>query len=490
MWKTHPRQATQIIKKNNKKLFDTINSCTGATFSEKSWIWLNTVVNHGERPSCYCGKSTKYLDFRRGYMTYCSTKCLSNSERVKNSRAATTLAKYNQEHYSRTDEYRSKFKHTMLSKYGVENPGQIHALTERRARNKQLTFFNTVLSKTHETLTPLFTFDDYTHLRDKNLSWQCNKCHAIFKSNLLNKLPVCLDCNPKQCFGGKSDLEKEIVEQIKKIYNGKILENVRTIISPKELDIYFPDKKFAIEINGIYWHSEDKVGRNYHREKYTECRDRDIQLLMITDYEWHVKKDLIINMIKHRLGIQDKTIYARQCSVKTISSQLSRDFLNKYHMNGFTGGSIHYGLYYLDELCAVCTVSSRNRLHKKDSGVEIVRLAYANANVVGAFGKFLKQIKRTFPDRDIISYVDLRYGSGTVYEKTGFKLKHITDPGYWYYINGKLDHRLNWTKKKLVNQGLDPTMTESEIMLSLNAVKIYDCGHKYMILKSEKNDSK
>lgn len=483
MWKTQPKQATHKIKTWNKPLFDIISVCHGRSFSEKCWVWINTVVRPGNIPRCYCENLNRYLDFRRGYTTYCGVKCQANAPEIQGSKKSTTLLKYGADHYSKTSDYREKFKQTMLSKYGVENPGQIEELKGKRARNKQLTFFNSVLNAVSNDYTPMFEFCDYTHLRDKNLEWKCNRCENVFKSNLLNKLPLCVNCYPKQYFCGKSVLEKEILGEIKKFYAGEILENVRSIISPKELDIYFPEKKFAIEINGIYWHSEEKVGSNYHQQKWISCNQHGVNLMMITDYEWREKRGLILEMIKHRLGIHNNRIGARKCTVEVISSATAKDFLNNHHMGGFSRGSNHLGLYYMGELCAVCTISARNRFHRNGNEIEIVRLAYSNANVVGAFGKLLKVIQNMYPGRNICSYVDLRYGSGLVYEKTGFKLAHITKPGYWYHIDGKLEHRLNWTKKKLVKNGHCPTMSEAEIMLTLGAVKIYDCGHKYMVLE-------
>ena len=46
-----------------------------------------------------------------------------------------------------------------------------------------------------------------------------------------------------------------MLDVIKSLYSGEIVENCRNIIKPYELDIYIPKKKIAIEYNGIYWHS-------------------------------------------------------------------------------------------------------------------------------------------------------------------------------------------------------------------------------------------
>ena len=60
---------------------------------------------------------------------------------------------------------------------------------------------------------------------------------------------------------GVSKLEKEIFDFIENIYNGKIIENYRfeKNLSPaksREIDIFLPDIKIGIEIDGLYFHSE------------------------------------------------------------------------------------------------------------------------------------------------------------------------------------------------------------------------------------------
>lgn len=46
--------------------------------------------------------------------------------------------------------------------------------------------------------------------------------------------------------------QKEVVEYIKSIYNGDIIENYRQLIAPREVDIYIPSAKVAIEFNGTF----------------------------------------------------------------------------------------------------------------------------------------------------------------------------------------------------------------------------------------------
>ena len=66
-------------------------------------------------------------------------------------------------------------------------------------------------------------------------------------------------CNSSNA--GTSLEEKDLYEFIENNYNGKILRNRRNIISPYELDIYIPEKKVAIEYDGLYWHSTKNLKR-------------------------------------------------------------------------------------------------------------------------------------------------------------------------------------------------------------------------------------
>ena len=69
-----------------------------------------------------------------------------------------------------------------------------------------------------------------------------------------------------------SKAESEISSYIKSIYNDEISLSNRNILNGKELDIYLPDIKLAIEYNGFYYHSlehgRENINNNYHLNKY------------------------------------------------------------------------------------------------------------------------------------------------------------------------------------------------------------------------------
>jgi len=86
---------------------------------------------------------------------------------------------------------------------------------------------------------------------------------------------------------------------IETITNIECLYNDRTAIKPLELDIYYPNHKFAIEYDGSYYHKEDN-------KKYDVCKNIGIYLITITEqdlknknligYIEHIKNNIISNL--------------------------------------------------------------------------------------------------------------------------------------------------------------------------------------------------
>jgi hypothetical protein len=94
-----------------------------------------------------------------------------------------------------------------------------------------------------------------------------------------------------------------------------------------------------------------------------------------------------------------------------------------------------------------------------------------NTSVVGGASKILKNSKVN----DFISYCDLRYSNGNLYEALGMKLLRTTAPNYYYVKHLTMYHRMNFQKHKISKVG--DTRTEKEIMYSNGYRRIYDCGN-------------
>jgi hypothetical protein len=75
----------------------------------------------------------------------------------------------------------------------------------------------------------------------------------------------CLHCYLKNNYTSRLELEVRDFTQ-KEFPDIPVLYNVRNIINPKELDLYFPDHNLAIEVCGLFWHSDTANGtpKDYH----------------------------------------------------------------------------------------------------------------------------------------------------------------------------------------------------------------------------------
>ena len=332
---------------------------------------------------------------------------------------------------------------------------------------------------------------DYTHTIYINSLTKINiVCpeHGEFR-----QLPYdhCTGHGCPKCANQQSKAEEEIVRFLSENTDFKIQTRNKSILKGKELDIYIPEKKTAIEYNGLIWHSE-KFGKdkNYHLGKTLECEKQGVRLIHIFENEWHKNKKIVqtkLLNILHKSNLPK--IYARNCNVKIIRKVNSREFLNKNHIQGSSGGSIHLGCYYYnDELVGVMTF----KRERKDSDKwELTRFATdIDKHCVGIGGKLFKYFVRNYNPSEVKSFADRRWTmdkDNNLYTELGFKLDKILKPDY-FYINNKtnLSHKFNFRKKILHKKyGLPLTMTENEMTEKLGYYKIWNCGLFKYVWKKE-----
>ena len=258
---------------------------------------------------------------------------------------------------------------------------------------------------------------------------------------------------------------------------------VRGIIGRKEIDLYYPKHKIGIEFNGNYWHSELKKHKQYHLEKTRLAASKGIDIIHIFEYEWleQSTKAKIINLIENRLELCKPTrVNGRDTLVKEITVKESREFLEKYHLQGNVASRVRLGLYWSDKLIGVMTFGTPRFGDKYE--YELIRLAWnKDYRVIGGTQKLFKHFVREYKPSSIISYCDLSKFNGEVYFKLGFNLVGISEPNYkWVSIKGDniVLSRYKTQKHKLVRLGYGSnTQTEVEIMQSLGFLRVYDCGN-------------
>lgn len=268
----------------------------------------------------------------------------------------------------------------------------------------------------------------------------------------------------------------ELQNYIKSLYSDTVKVNDRSIIVPYELDIYIPEKNLAIEYNGSYWHTTDKIDKKAHYNKSKLCEEKGIRLIHIFEYEWENERQrpILENIIKSALGIT-KTIYARKLKVVEKSSSEMREFFNTNNIQGFRGGKT-----------AICLVDDNDEVYmsyimgsaffgKGKYEWEVIRGATKlGYTVVGGASKIWKYFIKTYNPNSCVYYVDYNYFNGN-------SLKNLPQ---MQFITTQFSFKNYWVDENIVKNREPHRHKEiKQLELERKVVPIYNAGTKVYIWK-------
>jgi hypothetical protein len=473
----------------------------GIKFNEFCYL-----INFTVEP-CYCGKPRKW--YKNHYGTCGSKVCKTKA------RSETCLKKYNVLNASSSDSVKNKIKQTK-SQFSEEKLSEIKE--KRKTTNKEKygveysfqselvkgKIKDTLIQKYGNDYNKIFGKHNLEHINFKNFNKDYIEQHFI-KDGIISISKCCsyFNCGESYFYKflrdndiyykRKQKTQQEIYDFIKDNYSGEI-QNSRKIISPYELDIYLPDLKFAIEFNGILWHSYgfnypcninhySEIDKKYHLRKTELAEAKDIHLFHINENEWIEKREIWESKILLKLGKAKHKYNARQTIIKEIPNKIAMEFLDKNHLQGACNAKFNFGMYKDDLLVSVLTIS-KSRFKKGE--YEIIRFAsLLNSIVRGGFSKFLKFLKDPKYPSKIVSFGNRRWTyKNNVYSRD-LKLVSITNPNFFYYKDKIIYSRFNFQKHKLKDiEGFnfDSSKTALENMLDNGYRVIYDSGnYKYEI---------
>ena len=314
-------------------------------------------------------------------------------------------------------------------------------------------------------------FSDYRNSNLHSLKFQCGKCDNVS----IESLQTCMTDRCRSCDPFASRPQQEVYDWIASRFPRAFI-NDRVSIKPYELDVYVPEKRVAVELHGIYYHTEQFISnQNYHDVKRQRTEAAGIKLVQIFEDEWRDKREIVESMLLHALGASSHKIGARQCEVLPVNKSDRKDFFEQNHLEGDTLAKVAFGLYDGDEL--VACVSLRDPMHKGtyDGCIEIARFATKkNTSVQGGLSKLLKECKKFVVKnsyKGLITYADTRIGQCKSYEKVGMRLIGQTSPRFWW-----TDHQKRYNRFKF---RADPSrgMTEAQVADEAGVVRIWGCSN-------------
>jgi predicted nucleic acid-binding Zn-ribbon protein len=276
-----------------------------------------------------------------------------------------------------------------------------------------------------------------------------------------------------------------------------VVSRDRTIIKPKELDIYLPEKALAIEYCGMYWHSHadapsEKADKHKHYQKYKDCAAAGIRLLTVFESDWEARKRAIKRLLRNAVGKGRGRLMARKCSLGKPSNADAREFYERYHPQGGAGSGEHYGLYWGGKLvaCMRFALGHNDRGSAAKNRVWTLARYATRVNVAGGASRLFTAFLKDANPQEVKSFSDNRYFDGGMYAQLGFTLDEETAPDYqvWsaklgllpktHYQRRVIQKRLNEHDVAANFDADTDTRTEAEMTYLMGARRIYDCGKK------------
>lgn len=164
--------------------------------------------------------------------------------------------------------------------------------------------------------------------------------------------------------------------------------------------------------------------------------------VLVPEDMWRGRPEMMMPRLLAQLG-RFRSVFARNTVISRIGKEESASFLDRCHSYRDAASRYRYGVFTkAGELVAVASFSSGRTWVKEGRTVrsyEWVRYAsLPDVRVVGGMGKVLKAFEEDMHPDDIMSYADMEWTDGAVYERLGFiedgirpPVQFVIDPVSW-----------------------------------------------------------
>ena len=307
---------------------------------------------------------------------------------------------------------------------------------------------------------------------------------------LLNGQNPCPKCNHMKSAG-----EQQVFDFLANLTPAE--QRNRSILKPKELDIYLPERQLAVEYCGEFYHSagskeEERQARKKHVEKHVACNAQGIRLITLWESEWKERNYAIRRLLRNAVGKSKGKLMARKCELRKATTAEARAFYDRYHPQGGAGSGEHYALFWKGKMvaCMRFVLGANDRgAAAKDRVWTLGRYA-TRITVAGAASRLFKAFVTDFNPPEVKSFSDNRFFDGGMYSQLGFVLEEEVPEDYVVWspklgIRPKPHYQRRLLPKRLEEHGrtepFDPETdprTEAEMTYLMGARRLYDCGKK------------
>lgn len=307
----------------------------------------------------------------------------------------------------------------------------------------------------------------------------------------------CKDCIPVM----PSSFEDEVVGYLSTMDSVTYKRNVRGLL-PKpertshllELDIYCPEKKTAVEVNGTYWHASEgnlrsPVSDTHHYKKFSLCAEQSIRLISLYDVDWWFNEERTKNML---MDVFSGSLYRFDVS-ELILEKLSKDEGHTFVENNYMTGdlqkdgqvSVYYGLRQRGGvlLSVMSFIPDKDTEHWILSRFSTLPRHRIDGGASALFSAFCSE----YSPKHVISYTDNDFESDECLKELGFIRDGETiNNYYWYKPTVRRYFRMGHVpmdellKDNIeIVEGYDPSngqSLESFLLSSLGYYRVFRCG--------------
>jgi len=159
--------------------------------------------------------------------------------------------------------------------------------------------------------------------------------------------------------------------------------------------------------------------------------------------QYHNRPEIVHSKLNSLLG-KSTRIHGRKTKIVSLNQPDMDSFLEANHILGKAKSKHKYGLELNGTLVAALALGKKcpiDRIDGQWQSMEIVRFCNVlNHTVVGGLDKLVKHIIKTHKPDDLMTAIDLHWGSGAAFEKLGFVEERFLEP-ICYYLDSTTDQR-------------------------------------------------
>jgi very-short-patch-repair endonuclease len=335
---------------------------------------------------------------------------------------------------SRSEESKSKRISSFLQRFGVDNPSKCLKIVEKKKENllRERGYCYSfsipeVKERIFATKIAKGTIKSYNGKTIAQLAKEFGYANSSFFA-LVQKhgFESAVGMSPQM-----TDIENVVFDILNELGVQNIVHNRQLEGSKYRPDFLTEEHKLIIECDGLFWHSDKVVeSKSYHKDKRDHYLSLGYRCLFFRQDEIIGKRDIVKSVISNALKKNERKVFARKCDLVVLDH--CNDFFEKNHLMRKGSGRC-YALQFEGEIVAAIQVKHRN---KSEKIIEVSRFCTLNqTSVVGGYSRLIKFMIKKENVRQIMSFVDLRYGSGNYMESLGFSIE--TEHLSFKWTNGK-----------------------------------------------------